>query len=123
MLGNNRPIIYLPELAYSYARIGRRNEAERYFAEIEALDNPAGFGAGGMAAAYLAIGDETRALEQLERGFELGESPVFRGLAAELYRDSGNLDSAIWHASRGAMAGNMKCRKLLAELQGTGHQD
>jgi tetratricopeptide (TPR) repeat protein len=72
---------------------------------------------------FASQGELERAIEQLERGFELGESPTFRGLAAELHKDSGNRDSAISHASRGAMAGNMKCRELLAELQDISHQD
>ncbi len=67
------------------------------------------------------LGELEEAVEQLELGFELGDSPMFRGLAAELYKDSGNLDSATWHASRGAMAGDKRCRKLLAELKNISH--
>ena len=72
---------------------------------------------------FVTQGELEQAVEQLERGFELGESPVFRGLAAELYKDSDNLDSATWHALRGAIAGDNRCRELLAELQGISHKD
>jgi tetratricopeptide (TPR) repeat protein len=66
LLGADRPVVYLPELAYSYSRIGRRADVARLMAEIEALDDPDDFGAGAWAVAYLATGDEARALEQLE---------------------------------------------------------
>ncbi len=66
LLSNNRPIVFLPELAYGYSRIGSREDVERILAEIEALENPDEFGAGAWAVTYLAIGDEERALEQLE---------------------------------------------------------
>ncbi len=66
MLGDNPPIVFLPEMAYAYRRLGRRDEAERLFARIEAAAKDRDIGTGGWALAYLAIGDEKRALEQLE---------------------------------------------------------
>lgn len=62
-------------------------------------------------------GDEEGALEQLELGFKHGENPLFRRLAAKLYKSQGNLDMAMWHASMGAMAGDAQCRDLLRELE------
>jgi tetratricopeptide (TPR) repeat protein len=53
-------------MAYAYSRLGRRDEAQRLFARIEAAGSQTDFGTGGWALAYLAIGDEQRALEQLE---------------------------------------------------------
>lgn len=58
--------MYLPELAYSYSRIGQSDEAERLLDEIRARESEIEVGAGTWAVAYLAIGDEQRALEQLE---------------------------------------------------------
>jgi len=67
LLGSNRPIVFLPELAYGYARIGRREHTERLFDEIQALGDTADFSAGTWAMTYLAIGDEAEALQWLER--------------------------------------------------------
>jgi TolB-like protein/Flp pilus assembly protein TadD len=66
LLGDTRPIVFLPELAYSYSRIGRPDDARRLFDEIRSLGDESDFGAGTWAVAYLAIDDEDRALEQLE---------------------------------------------------------
>jgi adenylate cyclase len=66
LLGDIRPIVFLPELAYAYARIGRRDDVTRIVDEIELLENPDELGAGAWAVTYLAMGDEARALEQLE---------------------------------------------------------
>jgi TolB-like protein len=61
------PVIFLPELAYAYARAGRSADARRLVDEIKATENEGiPIGAGGWAAAYLAIGDQPRALEQLQ---------------------------------------------------------
>lgn len=104
-------------------RAGRSEEAQVVFetGQLTAPYVPSFYWYLGLL--FATQGELERAIEQLERGFEHGESPVFRGLAAELHKDSGNLDTAMWHASRGAMAGDMKCRKLLAELQDISHQD
>lgn len=66
LLGNNRQIVYLPELAYSYSRIGRSDDVARVVAEMQAIEDSNALGAGAWAMAYLAIGDEASALEQLE---------------------------------------------------------
>ena len=66
LLGDDRQIVYLPELAYSYSRIGQADEARRLFDEIRMRANDSEVGAGTWAVAYLAVGDEPRALEQLE---------------------------------------------------------
>jgi len=59
--------LFLPMWAYCYGRLGRRADAERLFMEMErreAAGTP--FGSGGWAMAYLALGDQRRALERLE---------------------------------------------------------
>lgn len=57
----------LPLVAHAYARLGLHAEARRVFDEIErAADSGARLGAGAWAQAYLAIGDDARALEWLE---------------------------------------------------------
>jgi Flp pilus assembly protein TadD len=66
LLGDNRPIVFLPELAYAYSRIGRRDDAQRLFAEIQALGSKSDIGAGTWALGYLAIGDDKQALRSLE---------------------------------------------------------
>ena len=66
VLGDNAPVVFLPEMAYAYSRLGRRDEAQRLFARIEVAAKERDIGTGGWALAYLAIGDEKRALEQLE---------------------------------------------------------
>jgi tetratricopeptide (TPR) repeat protein len=66
LLGNNRQIVYLPELAYSYSRIGRSDDVARVVAEMREIEDSNALGAGAWAMAYLAIGDEVSALEQLE---------------------------------------------------------
>jgi TolB-like protein len=66
LLGDNRPIVLLPELAYAYARIGRSDDARRLFAEIQALGSKSDIGAGTWALAYVAIGDDKQALRSLE---------------------------------------------------------
>ena len=59
--------LFLPMWAYCYGRLGRSADAERLFMEMErreAAGTP--FGSGGWAMAYLALGDQPRALERLE---------------------------------------------------------
>ena len=63
------PFVYLPEWAYLYGRAGRPADAKRLFDQIKAAaDKGAKPGAGGWAMAYLAIGDESHALEWLKKG-------------------------------------------------------
>lgn len=60
--------LFMPMWAYAYGRLGRADDARRIVAQMqqrEALGTR--FGAGGWAMAALAVGDETRALEWLER--------------------------------------------------------
>jgi TolB-like protein/Flp pilus assembly protein TadD len=66
LLGDNRSTVFLPELAYAYARIGRADDARRLFEEIQALGNQSEIGAGTWPLAYLAIDDEEQALRWLE---------------------------------------------------------
>jgi tetratricopeptide (TPR) repeat protein len=66
LLGSDRSRVTLPEMAYVYARLGRADDAQRLFDEIDAMSATTEIGAGTWATAYLAIGDEVRALEWLE---------------------------------------------------------
>ncbi|HEX5046386.1 MAG TPA: hypothetical protein VFX89_04635, partial [Gammaproteobacteria bacterium] len=66
MLGNDPQIVFLSEMAYAYGRIGRADEARRLFERVEAAAKDRDIGTGGWALAYLGIGDQRRALEQLE---------------------------------------------------------
>jgi adenylate cyclase len=66
VLGENPPIVFLPELGYAYGRIGRADDARRFFTRLEAAGKERDIGTGSWALGYLAIGDEQRALEQLE---------------------------------------------------------
>jgi TolB-like protein/Flp pilus assembly protein TadD len=70
LLGVNRPLVYLPELAYAYSRIGRSDDVARLFAEIEARATGADVGVGTWAMAYLAVGDEEESLRYLEAAAE-----------------------------------------------------
>jgi TolB-like protein/Tfp pilus assembly protein PilF len=76
LLGDNRAIIYLLDMLYSYSRVGRSADVERLFAEIEAIAQNQDIGAGGWAYAYLGIGDEERALEQLRIGAQRARDKV-----------------------------------------------
>jgi TolB-like protein/Tfp pilus assembly protein PilF len=64
--GTEREAVFLPSWAYCYGRLGEAADARRIFAEMEARE-AAGtrFGVGGWAMAHLAVGDQSRALEQL----------------------------------------------------------
>ena len=76
LLGETRAIIYLLDMLYSYSRIGRSADVERLFAEIEAIAATQDIGAGGWAMAYLAIGDQEKALEQLRIGAQRARDKV-----------------------------------------------
>jgi DNA-binding winged helix-turn-helix (wHTH) protein/tetratricopeptide (TPR) repeat protein len=67
LAAGTRPIGLLGPWAYAYSRAGRHDDAARIFEEIRQAAN-AGTppGAGGWTMAYLAIGDQTHALESLE---------------------------------------------------------
>jgi tetratricopeptide (TPR) repeat protein len=66
MLGANRALVFLPELAYAYSRLGRRDDVARLFAEIEGRAAEVDVGVGTWAMAYLAMGDDAEALRRLE---------------------------------------------------------
>jgi serine/threonine-protein kinase len=76
LLGDNRAIIYLLDMLYGYGRIGRSADAERIFAEIQAIAASQDIGAGGWAMAYLGIGDEEKALEHLRIGAQRARDKV-----------------------------------------------
>jgi TolB-like protein len=59
-----------PEVAYTYARLGRPEDARRVFDDIQELLDVQELGAGGRAMAYLAIGDQAEALRWLSVGAE-----------------------------------------------------
>jgi TolB-like protein len=65
-LGPNPAIVFLPELAYAYSRVGRTEDAQRLFAAIESRAATTDVGAGTWAMGHLAIGNEAEALRQLE---------------------------------------------------------
>jgi TolB-like protein/Tfp pilus assembly protein PilF len=69
MTADNGLIVYLPELAYGFARVGQEAKARRLFDEIKAREaEGAPAGAGVWAMAHLAIGDREGTLEWLEVG-------------------------------------------------------
>jgi TolB-like protein len=70
-------LVFLPEWAYAYGRAGRPDAARRLFDALEervAAGETPGFG--GWASAYLAIGDERRALEALENAARRAQDHV-----------------------------------------------
>ena len=76
LLGTNRAIISLVDTVYAYGRLGRSVDAAKMFAEIQTLAANQDIGAGGWAAAYLGIGDQQKALEQLHLGAERARNKV-----------------------------------------------
>lgn len=66
LLAANRAAIFLPELAYSYSRIGRSSDVDRIISEIGQAQDGIEIGSGGWAMVYLALGDTSSAIEQLE---------------------------------------------------------
>jgi TolB-like protein/Tfp pilus assembly protein PilF len=66
LLAQERQAAFLPELTYSYSRIGRPMDVERIVAEIEQLPEGTEIGRGGWAMVYLARGERAKALEQLQ---------------------------------------------------------
>ncbi len=70
LMGENKILVTLPEIAYAYARIGRTGDAQRLFDEIREMAVDREVGAGAWALAYLAIGDQESALEWLEVAVE-----------------------------------------------------
>ena len=67
LLGDDhRRIVFLPDLAYGYACIGHHDDARRVIDEMEKIGRTTDLGAGSWVAVHLALGDEEKALEQLE---------------------------------------------------------
>jgi pentatricopeptide repeat protein len=56
----------LPSMAHAYARAGRPADARRLFDRFEHATAGADLGAGAWVEAYLAIGEQEKALESLE---------------------------------------------------------
>lgn len=76
LLGNNRAVISLVDIAYAYGRVGRAGDARRLFDEIGAVAQDQDIGTGGWAFVYLGIGEEQRALESLREGAEHAANKV-----------------------------------------------
>jgi TolB-like protein len=66
LMAQNRLAAFLPELAYSYSRLGRRADVERIAAEIGQGPGGVEIGSGGRAMLALALGDRARAATELE---------------------------------------------------------
>ena len=71
LLGANRNIITLLDIAYGYGRIGDLDNARKLVGEIEeAVRGGQDIGAGGQALLHLAVGQHDEALAWLRRGAE-----------------------------------------------------
>jgi Flp pilus assembly protein TadD len=68
LLGDDRPVLYLLDLAHGYGRIGDRERAQRLYDEIVRVAADQEIGAGGWAIASMAIGDYAEALRWLNVG-------------------------------------------------------
>jgi len=64
-LARSQPQYWLAEIAYAYGRIGRAEDARRYFDALEAMSADYSVGAATWALAYLAIGDHEQSLHWL----------------------------------------------------------
>lgn len=67
----------LAMIGYTYARAGKRREAERTLAELETLARQRYIPPYGMAIINAALGDNDKALSFLEKDYELRSSNVF----------------------------------------------
>jgi TolB-like protein len=65
-LGADGPIVFLPELAYGYSRLGRHQDARRVFEQFRMRAEQTDPGAGAWAMAHWAIGDKTQTLHWLD---------------------------------------------------------
>ena len=74
LMGEYRAITPLALIAHDYALIGRTEDAQRLFDEINEAAVDREVGAGAWAQAYLAIGDQESALEWLEVAAEKVEN-------------------------------------------------
>ena len=68
LLGENRPLIFLLDLAYNYDLIGFNGDSDRIIQEIQQRAEAEDIGTGGWALLSLTKGDEASALEWLEAG-------------------------------------------------------
>jgi tetratricopeptide (TPR) repeat protein len=68
LLGDDRPVLYLLDLAHGYGRIGDRERAQRLYDEIVRVAADQEIGAGGWALASMAVGDYAEALRWLNVG-------------------------------------------------------
>jgi TolB-like protein/Flp pilus assembly protein TadD len=66
ILAGEMNMAFWPEFAYAYHRLGRPDEARRFYDDIVRASERRSIGAGTWALASLAIGDEAKALEWLE---------------------------------------------------------
>jgi TolB-like protein/Flp pilus assembly protein TadD len=67
LMGGSPSTVFLPEFAYAYSLLGRRDDVERLYAQIVArAETDDSLGSGTWVQTYLAIGDQERALEWLE---------------------------------------------------------
>lgn len=73
LMGDSRAQVLLPELAYAYGRIGRTQDAQRIFQELQNAMRDSQENAGANAMSYLAIGDRESALSWLEVAAEKAE--------------------------------------------------
>ena len=71
LVGENRNIITLIDVAYGFGRIGEIDDARRLFTEIDqATRRGQDIGTGGRAVLHMAVGEHDAALEWLRRGAE-----------------------------------------------------
>jgi adenylate cyclase len=70
LMGDSRDLVTLPEIAYSYSRIGRMDDVERLYSEFERRIGDHDPGAGIWAMTYLAIGDEERAEQSIRTAID-----------------------------------------------------
>jgi Tfp pilus assembly protein PilF len=70
LLGRNRLVAFLPDIAIAYSQIGRDDDVARLVAEVEAMGEQMDIGAGGHAAVYVAAGDREKALQWLRVAVE-----------------------------------------------------
>lgn len=66
LLGSNRLVAVLPQLALLYSRAGLPGDAQRIVTEVEAIGTQRDMGAGTYVTAYLALGDRARVRQWLQ---------------------------------------------------------
>jgi adenylate cyclase len=80
LMGDNPDVVSLPELAYSYSRIGRTEDVERLFSEIRSRAGDHDIGAGIWSMIYLAKGDHDRAAKWIDTAIgEAGRHEIDQG--------------------------------------------